>query len=408
MASIQPITPSVSQQSTQPKRERGDGRIFLRGEKFWVAFYVDGREQRESARTTDEEKARKYLRAKLKEVHAHELDTAKPFITQRDRRRSIGDLLDALKADFEIRGIASKQNLSNINRARTDFGMTRATTLRAEDVDGYIEERLAAGSAPASINRVTQLLHQAYNLADLPAPRIRRLSEKGNERRGFFVELEIRAVIAGLPEYLRDFALFGYLTGMRRGEIASLEWADVEGDILGLRAENAKTGEGRTVPIIGELAELIDRRRAARQVKFNGTVMLANLIFHRGGTSIREFRKSWASACCAAGVGKMVCAQCSGDVDDKRRCAKCSQTWRREDLRYVGRVFHDLRRSAVRDLIRAGCSTHVAMSISGHKTDSMLRRYDIIDTRDQREALLRRAEYLKTVREGVIQMAGAR
>ncbi len=55
---------------------RGDGRVFKRGEKWWISFYVDGREQRESAKTNDEEKARKYLRAKLKEVHAHELDPA--------------------------------------------------------------------------------------------------------------------------------------------------------------------------------------------------------------------------------------------------------------------------------------------------------------------------------------------
>ena len=82
--------------------------------------------------------------------------------------------------------------------------------------------------------------------------------------------------------------LFGYLTGMRRGEIASLEWADVDGDTIRLRAENAKTGEGRTLPIVGELAELIARRREARQVKVKGTVVLANLIFHRGSCRSRS------------------------------------------------------------------------------------------------------------------------
>jgi len=143
-------------------------------------------------------------------------------------------------------------------------------------------------------------------------------------------------------------------------------------------------------------------------VKVKDTVMLASLIFHRKGLPITEFRKSWATACCVAGVGKMVCPQCSGDVDEKRRRAQRSATGKREELRYVGRLFHDLRRSAGRDLIRAGVSTHVAMSISGHKTDSMLRRHDIVDTRDQRAALERRAEYLKTVRsDGVIPMAAA-
>jgi hypothetical protein len=53
---------------------RGDGRIFKRGTTWWVGFYVDGKQQRQSAKTSDQEKAAKFLRAKLKEVHAHELD----------------------------------------------------------------------------------------------------------------------------------------------------------------------------------------------------------------------------------------------------------------------------------------------------------------------------------------------
>jgi hypothetical protein len=123
---------------------------------------------------------------------AHELDPTKPFLTQRHRKRSIADLLDALKSDFEIRGIASKQNLSNIKRTRADFGMVRATALSPEAVDQYVEERLADVDAKASINRVLQLLKQAYTLAEFPAPKIRRLDESDNVRRGFFSEVEIR------------------------------------------------------------------------------------------------------------------------------------------------------------------------------------------------------------------------
>src|ERR1700722_9481384 len=59
------------QQAT--KRMRGDGSIYRRGATWWVCYYVDGKQQRESTKTSDEETARKYLRRKLKEAHAHEL-----------------------------------------------------------------------------------------------------------------------------------------------------------------------------------------------------------------------------------------------------------------------------------------------------------------------------------------------
>jgi len=121
-----------------------------------------------------------------KEVYAHELDLAKPFLTQRDRKRTVHELMEGLRADFERRGKASPQNLSNIRRVQEDFGAWRALALDAKDVDEYIENRLASGSQPSSINRNTQLLKQAYTLAELPAPKIPRLSEEGNTRRGFF------------------------------------------------------------------------------------------------------------------------------------------------------------------------------------------------------------------------------
>src|SRR5215471_3759723 len=136
---------------------RGDGRIFKRGERWWIAFYVDGHEQRESAKTSSEEIAQKYLRNKLKEVHAHELDPAKPFITQRDRKRTVADLMDGLKADFTIRGKWNPQVRTNIEHVRSAFGAIRATFLTAEQVDEYIQRRLSEGAAKASINRVTQL-----------------------------------------------------------------------------------------------------------------------------------------------------------------------------------------------------------------------------------------------------------
>jgi len=265
--------------------------------------------------------------------------------------------------------------------------MTRAVNLTSEGVDEYIQQRLAAGYAKASINRATQLLRQAYVLANLPVPRIRHLSEKGNERRGFFTEQDVRRVSSNLSAELADFALFAWLTGMRKGEIASLRWEDVEGDELVLRAENSKNGEDRVIPFEGELATVIERRRAARQFKVKDDMRLSAYIFHRKGEPIREFRKSWARACCMAGLGKMVCPKCGEVVDAKWKCGKCVTTWEYERLKYRGRIMHDFRRTAVRDMVRAGVPETVAMSISGHKTRSIFDRYNISDKRDQREAL---------------------
>jgi integrase len=219
-------------------------------------------------------------------------------------------------------------------------------------------------------------------------PFVRHLSEAGNARQGFFAEADFQNVVSNLPDYLKDFVRFAYLTGMRKGEIASLRWDDVDGDSIRLRAENTKNGEGRTVPIEGELAELIDRRNAARQVrKPDLPITLSAWIFHRSGEPIGDFRKAWATACVMAGLGQWVCPTCERKVDAEHKCADCSREWTRDELKYQGRIFHDFRRTAVRDMVRAGVPETVAMSISGHKTRSMFDRYNIHDERDQREAL---------------------
>src|SRR5262249_44479630 len=152
--------------------------------------------------------------------------------------------------------------------------------------------------------------------------------------------------------HLQDFARFGYITGTRRGEIAKLAWADVdrEGQRIAFRREHAKNGQPRVIPFVGALAELIERRWAAREYQAAVGPGISPLVFHRGGRPIVDFRKRWAKACEAANM--------------------------------PGLIFHDLRRSAVRNLVSAGVDQTVAMKITGHRTVSVFQRYRIVSDDD--------------------------
>ncbi|PON12357.1 hypothetical protein C2W62_40010 [Candidatus Entotheonella serta] len=192
--------------------------------------------------------------------------------------------------------------------------------------------------------------------------KIRKLSET-NIRTDFFEPDEIKAVISFLPDYLQDYVRFAHITGWRRNEISSLQWEDVsiQHRIIRLNPDNSKTGESRILVLTGELLELLKRREQLRAVG-------CPYVFHQRGEFIRDFRKAWANATKAAG---------------------CS-----------GRVFHSLRRSSVRDIIKVKVYERVAMSVSGHCTRSVFDRYNITAEDDIRQALTQTQEYReKAIRE---------
>jgi integrase len=259
---------------------------------------------------------------------------------------------------------------SHLKRIRAVFGDRRAIDINPEFVDRYVEIRLSDGAANATINRETGLLAQAFKLGVdrqriSVSPRIRKLSEKGNARQGFFEKADFDEMVKHLPNYLEGFVKFGYYSGWRRGEVRSLQWADLDlaAKVIRLRPENSKTREGRILALDGELWNVIAEQGAAREYENpDKTIGVSRYVFHHKGEPIGDIRKSWDTACKQAHV--------------------------------EGKIFHDLRRTAVRNMIRAGVPERVAMAISGHRTRAVFDRYNIVSEDDLRTAMEKTNAYL--------------
>jgi integrase len=361
------MTEQVVSIAPRPKRAYGEGRVFYRQDRgcWFIAYCKDGKEIREKA-GDDKDAARKLLKRKLKEK---ERET---FVTPQERRVTVAELLDARAIYLENRGAKSDSWRSHLAVIRHHFGLDRAAGITPDRLERFVAEERAAGKAPATIKNELVELRAAYRLAVrhkrlhphcvpyFPMPTV------SNARKGFFEPEDFEAFVQHLPEAYADVARFAYATGWRKGEIVGLTWEQIDHAAREVRLYDSKNGEGRTLALGGDAWHLIERRWQARAYTDRRTKQthIAPLVFHRKGRLIGDMRKTWDKALEAAGL----------PTDKEHR-----------------KLFHDLRRSGVRDMVRAGVPQSVAMSISGHKTVSTFLRYNITDGKDQREALQRTA-----------------
>lgn len=369
------------------------GRIFRpKGKHFWMLAFMgpkggDWQEIRESAKTDDEETARRLLAKRLREVE-NDRDGVKDFEGRGSLRYTGGDALDALEAHWrekEIKGLDQAQY--RLKQLRTAFGSARVRAITVERIRAYRQSRIEVGLAPASVNRAVEILRTALRLAfkEGKINRVPAFPERlpeNNARQGFFEQAEIGALLPHLPAPLDLMVSFAFRTGWRRGELIGLTWEMVSKEEI--RLPDSKNGEGRTLPLTAELQEIVNRLRRLREYPRPGGTALSTCVFHRNGEPINRtvFGKQWRRACIAAGLG----------TRDERGF-------------YSGRIFHDLRRSAVRSLVRGGVHPTVAMAISGHKSASMFQRYNITDDRDKLSALEASREWTeKQAKSNVVEM----
>ena len=348
------------------KRPRGTGSIFKMGKYFYLAYYLpNGLQKTESSRSTLKTVAQEMLRDRLKRISDGLYCETPP------RKVTFQVLADDLLDDYRInRRHTIKDAKSRIeNHLRPFFGNYLAAAITTEKAREYLLLRRSEGAADGTVQLELALLKRLFSLASRATPpKVARvpyiqMPRVSNTRTGFVENDKYIRLLAALPDYLRPVVTMAYCTGMRRGEIVSLRWENV--DLLSrqirLNPGETKNGEGRTIPLGNELLEALKSQLHLRNTHFpNCPLVFFRTIKTKTNPApqwarIGDFRKAWVDAC---------------EKSDLKGC-----------------LVHDLRRSAVRALVRAGVQERIAMGISGHRTRSVFDRYNIVSETDLADAV---------------------
>ena len=340
-----------------PKFKHGAGSVYKRGKTWWLTYYVKGQQVWESAKTKDKAEARRILQMKLGQIA--EGRYAGPSAD----RITFEELAEGLLTDYQVNGkkdlrcvrIKVEKHLAPFFNGKTAHDITTA------DVKAFIKKRQEQGASNGEINRELSALKRAFNLAlqeekITRKPYIPRLEEH-NIRQGFFERWEYEAVLARLPEHLRPPMTWAYYTGWRMySEILPLTWdhVDLEAGTVRLYKGTTKNKDGRLIALPVVLKAILEQQ-------WQDHLALSPecpFVFHNQGERILTFYKTWQRACQEAGIS-------------------------------AKRLVHDFRRTAVRNLVRAGVPERVAMMITGHKTRDVFERYNIISAGDLEEAARR-------------------
>jgi integrase len=347
------------------------GSIYKRGNVFWIKYYRYGKPYRESTRSTKEADAKRLLKKREGEISQGKL----PGIYF-DKVR-LDELAEDLLTDYLINGQKVKTVEKRLIHLKPAFEGVRVFDITTPRIKAYIEDRmtwsckecgegfeaqdqcpncgsdsLKSGAANATINRELAALKRMLNLgAQQTPPKVDRvpyipLLKENNVRKGFFEHGDFLALRDALPFHPKSFITFGYKVGWRLSEIGKLTWnrVDLNLGIVTLEVGEAKNKEARTVYLDDELKEMFNQLWEAR--KANGKLLPWVFLNRDGSDRVKRFDKPFKKACKDAGIGV--------------------------------RLFHDFRRTAVRNMVRSGIPERVAMMISGHKTRSVFDRYNIL------------------------------
>jgi integrase len=270
-------------------------------------------------------------------------------------RQTVADALDVY---YRVKVSEQSRTLKGIriahNNFKAAFGALPVTRLTREHlvewvIDARDDLELAPGTIDTRLGHLRAALAYAQDGQPWPLPTFPAI-DVDNTRMVFFTPEEFRAIHACLPPPFNDLAMVGYLIGWRRGELLDLTWERADRINGELRLPRSKSLTNPRIVRVGPTIREILHRRWREQV-----IGLPYVFHHRGRhISGDMIDLAWRNAVHAAGL------------TDKK--------------------FHDLRRTAARNMILEGIAPQVVMDVLGHRTLAMLDRYAIRVTHDLERA----------------------
>lgn len=329
--------------------------LYKRNSVWWSSVFVDGVRHCKSTGTSNRRKAEA-----IERQYQDELNDARYRLPQRNPEMTLGELA----AQFIAAGMARPHALDRLNHLLPFFADRPVREIRTATIRQYRQERHRQKTLKeATVNRDLSVLRRVLNwgveeglLPANPLGRLRMERERRTKRPVLSVREE-HLLLAAAPQHLKRIIRCALDTGMRRGEILSERWEDIDFDNRILHVSHSKTpeGEAREIPLTQRLYDMLVTMRRSQ-----------GFVFTYHGDPIKIVKTTWASSL------------------------------RRAGIRHVR--FHDLRHAANTRMMLAGVLQEVRREILGHtsrRSRDVNDRYTQIELPEKREAIRKLEAWLE-------------
>lgn len=342
------------------RRRKGQGGLYKRKtSNNWILRYTnaDGTPIQESSGTDDKTLAQAKLVQKMAQVGRGEQIQPKTQIV------TVQELYENFLTTAEMnhyRDIVMLKIRWELH-LQPFFGKMKVMHVTKDLLEKYVVKRQREDAADATINREISIIRRAFYLNEEKIgkmPKFPQLKEN-NARKGFVEDMQYQKLVEACSEvglWLRAMFEVAYSYGWRSGGLKKMKVSQVNlfDCTITLTAEQAKNKESITVPITkdGTLYRLLAACVSGKEAQ--------DYLFSRdaeGKMPIVDFRNGWKAAKSAAGMPNL--------------------------------LFHDLRRTAVRNMERSGIPRKVGLKIAGFKTESVYQRYFITTDDDVKAAVMK-------------------